>query len=276
MKIHKELNLGIPRQANAPELFLDLCDHLQQSDKIQVLTSRFIQSESKNLQPVIVMPGVLARGSRSMSMANFREVGTTNFANSLVGDVIILSQRTLTNILRTKELFLARFGSTIFFSVLAGTLFLNPRNDSEGITIKASYFILGLAYFYWTSLEALPIFFDEREIFQREFSGGSYRALSYTISSSIIYFPFLFMLALVFVSISWFLVNLPNDLFRFLFQVLLMFVVLVSGTNFSTMISVIAPDPMTGQTIGSAVFSIMFLFSGMFCLHFSINTNTIR
>lgn len=245
-KVHENLNLGRPRQANPPELFLDLSDYLVENKQIDVLFNVYKRSEK------IITNNTLDKAV------------TIHYANSLLGDIFILSQRALTNIIRTKELFLTRLGSTVFFSVLAATLFLHPEATSQGLTVKASYFVLSLAYFFWTSLEALPIFFEEREIFQREYSGGSYRALAYAVSSSIVYYPFLFVIGLSYTAISWWLVNLPNDIEIFLFQILLIFVVLIAGSTFATMISVLAPDAMTGQTLGSAAFSVMFLFSGKF------------
>ena len=103
-----------------------------------------------------------------------------------------------------------------------------------------------LAYCYWTSLEALPIFLNEREIFQREFSRGAYRGISYALASTFVYFPFLFAIAITFTSISYWLVGFPNDVNIYFFQVLMSFVALIVGHSFSTMISVLTPDPMTG------------------------------
>lgn len=50
----------------------------------------------------------------------------------------------------------------------------------------------------------------------------------------------------------------------FFFNVLTVFTVLVTGTSFATMFSVLVPNPMVGQTAGSGLFSVMFLFSGFF------------
>jgi hypothetical protein len=257
-KMHDQLNLGKPRLANAPELFLDMSDLLLGTNQIGELTKLFHQDDTNNM---INSPSHTLVRSKSSINGKIDRANIT-YANSILGEVYILSKRALSNIFRTKELFLMRLASTIFFATLLGTLFLYPKHDDLGITMQASYFVLSLAYFFWQSLEALPIFYDEREIFQREFSGGSYRALSYTISSSIVYFPFLLVIAFVYTVISWWLLNLPDDTSRFLFQILVIFIVLVAGSTFATMLSVIVPDAMTGQTVGSALFAIMFLFSG--------------
>lgn len=135
----------------------------------------------------------------------------------------------------------------MFFGVQMGTLFLFTNQNAQGLQYRAAYFAFTLAFYYWTSLEALPIFLAEREIFQREFSRGAYRAAAYTISSSVVYFPFLFALGLVYTAISWWLVGLPNQASAFFFQVLVVWIVTVAGHTFSTMISVLVPDPMAGK-----------------------------
>lgn len=65
----------------------------------------------------------------------------------------------------------------------------------------------GLALFLFTSLEALPIFMEERSIYTREHSRGAYRVLSYSLTNFLIYLPVCLTLAVVFTSISYFMVS---------------------------------------------------------------------
>ena len=137
--------------------------------------------------------------------------GSANYANNFFSEVLILSSRSLMNIMRTPELFFARLGASVGFGVMLGTLFLfSDSQTAEGLQHRLSYFVFTCAFYYYTSLEALPIFLAEREIFQREFSRGAYRAASYTIASSIVTFPFMAVVATVFTIVTWWLVGLPN------------------------------------------------------------------
>lgn len=65
----------------------------------------------------------------------------------------------------------------------------------------------GLALFLFTSLEALPIFMEERSIYTREHSRGAYRVLSYSLTNFLIYLPVCLTLSVVFTSISYFMVR---------------------------------------------------------------------
>ena len=66
---------------------------------------------------------------------------------------------------------------------------------------------IGLALFLFTSLEALPIFMEERSIYTREHSRGAYRVLSYVLTNFLIYLPVCLTLSVVFTSISYFMVR---------------------------------------------------------------------
>lgn len=65
-------------------------------------------------------------------------------------------------------------------------------------------------------------------------------------------------------SIGWWIIGLPNYAGIFFFFIFVVFATLLAGNTFATMISTLVPNPMMGQTAGSALFSVMFLFSGFF------------
>ncbi|CAI9269055.1 unnamed protein product [Lactuca saligna] len=87
---------------------------------------------------------------------------TDGFANSRFFEAVILTHRFWKNISRTKELFAYR---TLQMLV---------------------------------SVEALPVFLQEREILMKETSCGSYRVSSYAIANGLVYLPFLLILAVLF------------------------------------------------------------------------------
>jgi ATP-binding cassette subfamily G (WHITE) protein 2 len=245
-EICKESKIDITVATNPPELFLDICETMENENRIDLLTEKY---------------------ALNVTTDDTTEVATDiniPYANNAFVDFLILSHRALTNIMRTQELFFARLFSAITFGVMIGTLYLFEPETVKGVNHQVAYFVFTCAFFYWTSLEALPIFNAERETFQREFSSGAYRAGAYTVSTIFVFIPFYLIIAIVYGSISYFLVGFPYRPDTFFFHLLTLFTVLVTGSTFSTMFSTLIPDPMTAQSIGSALFAVMFLFSGFF------------
>lgn len=64
-----------------------------------------------------------------------------------------------------------------------------------------------MALFLFTSLEALPIFLEERSIYTREHSRGAYRVISYMLCNFLIYVPVCLVMSVAFTSISYFMVS---------------------------------------------------------------------
>lgn len=252
-KLYADAELGEVPVENPPELFLDLCQELATADKLHLATDQYRTGKTTELESHV-----------STLEEDAGPVIISHYANTVVGDTLILSERALTNVQRTPELFFARMGASLFFAVQIGTLFLFTANDTKGLNFRVAYFLFTIAFYNWTSLEALPIFMAEREIFQREFSRGAYRAIAYTIASNVVYWPFFLLLATIYCCVSYWLIGLPNYADVFFFFLFTVFTILVSANAFATMVSVLVKDPMTGQTAGSGAFSAMMLFSGIF------------
>jgi ABC-type multidrug transport system ATPase subunit len=240
-------------QANLPETFLDLSDSLIAQHRIEIMTEKYENKE------------ISGKDSKLFSGSNHEAHDKAfNYANNYFSEVFILIHRNVTNILRTKELFVGRLFATIFFGVLISTLFYNTKNTMDGLNHRLAYFVFVIAFYYWTSLEALPIFFNIKEIYQREFSSGAYRALSFVTADILVQMPFHLFLSVLFTCITWWIVALPNFAANVFMNILIVFTILTTGNTFATLISVLAPDPMTGQTMGSGLFSVMFMMSGFF------------
>ncbi|CAN0213729.1 unnamed protein product, partial [Hapterophycus canaliculatus] len=147
------------------------------------------------------------------------------------------------NVVRTPELAVVRIVMCSVVALVLGSLFWMTEADEPGLGERASYFAFGLALFLFTSLEALPIFLEERSIYTREHSRGAYRVLSYSLCNFLIYIPVCLFMSVVFTSISYFMIDLPPT--GFAFQVLSIFMVLLEGNAFATFVSGVAPDPLT-------------------------------
>jgi hypothetical protein len=219
-----------------------------------------------------------AFAEKEVSTVSLRTTKQSNadYANDSFTEFGVLFHRAMVNVWRQPELFLFRIVFFIIFGILLSTLFLDTKPDAQGISNRVSYLVFPIAGIFYTSLEALPIFLTEREVFKREFSGGAYRASSYTVrlcvtytsflfyvchfllllllllflqlASQLVHWPFQFIIAVLIVVITWWTINMPDYASLYVFAVLINFTVLVAGHAFTTMVSTMVPSAMAGAS----------------------------
>eukprot|EP00904_Undaria_pinnatifida_P012369 jgi/Undpi1/8262/HiC_scaffold_25.g10732.m1 len=245
-----------PAFSNIGEYFLEVVDEYEAANNVKALSDHYAQA--------LRMRAPSAAHENSTSS----DVASHDFANPAVKEIGILLRRQWLNVLRTPELAVIRVAMCSVVALVLGSLFWQSDVDEEGLGKRSAYFAFGLALFLFTSLEALPIFLEERSIYTREHSRGAYRVLSYSLCNFIIYLPVCLTMSVVFTAISYFMIDLPPT--GFVFQILATFMVLLEGNAFATAVSAIAPDPLTGNSAGTALLAFMFLFSGFFISYSSI------
>lgn len=149
-----------------------------------------------------------------------------------------------------------------------GSLFFDVEYNAAGLQQRQSFFAFALALLLFTSTEALPIFLDERQIYIRESSRGAYRTSSYVLANAVVFVPFLFALALIFGTISYFMVGLTKEAGGFFMFITVLFLTLAVANSYVIFWGGFVPNFIAGNTIVTATTAFMFLFSGFFIPRF--------
>ncbi|KAL6840514.1 hypothetical protein ACP4OV_030324 [Aristida adscensionis] len=183
------------------------------------------------------------------------------FANSYVGEVLVLMRRNFTNIWRTPELFLSRLMVLVVMGFLMATMFTKPKDDAQGITNRLSFFIFTVCVFFFSSNDAVPAFIQERFIFIRETSHNAYRASAYVVAGLITYLPFLLLQSATYAAIVWFALSLHG---QFLYFLVMLYASLLSTNSFVVFISSVVPNFILGYAAVIAFTALFFLFCGYF------------
>nr|XP_043618882.1 ABC transporter G family member 10-like [Erigeron canadensis] len=184
------------------------------------------------------------------------------YANSPFTEVMILSQRFCYNIFRSKELFVAKMILAMLVGVLLGTIF-NKINRFQMQT-QIGFFAFHLTFLLYSSSEALPIFLQERRILMRDTSIGAYRVSSYTLANTLVFIPFLLIVALLYATPIYWLVGLRNNLDGFLYFSLVVWLVLLMSNSFVACLSALVPNFIMGISLVGGLMGSFFLFSGYF------------
>ncbi|KFK39940.1 hypothetical protein AALP_AA3G309600 [Arabis alpina] len=189
---------------------------------------------------------------------------TRDFANSRLEETMILTHRFSKNIFRTKELFACRTVQMLGSGIVLGLIFHNLKDDIKGARERVGLFAFILTFLLTSTIEALPIFLQEREILMKETSSGSYRVSSYAIANGLVYLPFLLILAILFSIPVYWLVGLNPNFMAFLHFLLLIWLILYTANSVVVCFSALVPNFIVGNSVISGVMGSFFLFSGYF------------
>ncbi|GFY91297.1 ABC-2 type transporter family protein [Actinidia rufa] len=188
----------------------------------------------------------------------------SDFANSRLGETLILTHRFSKNIFRTKELFACRTLQMLVAGLILGSIFYDLKDDLAGAEERVGLFAFILTFLLTSTIEALPIFLQEREILMKETSSGSYRVSSYAVANGLVYLPFLLILAFLFSVPLYWLVGLNQSFTAFLHFLLLIWLILYTANSVVVCFSALVPNFIVGNSVISGVMGSFFLFSGYF------------
>ncbi|XP_057976949.1 ABC transporter G family member 5 [Malania oleifera] len=189
---------------------------------------------------------------------------SSDFANSRFRETVILTHRFSKNIFRAKELFAFRTLQMLIAGLVLGSIFYGLKDDLVGAEERVGLFAFVLTFLLSTTIEALPIFLQEREILTKETSCGSYRVSSYAIANGVVYLPFSLILAVLFSMPLYWLVGLNRSYAAFMHFLLLIWLILYTANSIVVCFSALVPNFIVGNSVISGVMGSYFLFSGYF------------
>ncbi|CAK8579001.1 unnamed protein product [Lathyrus sativus] len=277
------MGLELPLHVNVVEFAIDSIDTIQRQQQCQVETEmpRLLQGtmQQKKVADNEQQPGESKIGKFTLQqlfqqskvidedIVNNKGTGmdfSYDFANSRLRETMILTHRFSKNIFRTRELFACRTIQMLISGLVLGSIFCNLKDDLKGTEEKVGLFAFILTFLLSSSIEALPIFLQEREILMKETSCGSYRVSSYAIANGLVYLPFLLILAILFTVPLYWLVGLNTNFTAFLHFLLLIWLILYTANSVVVCFSALVPNFIVGNSVINGVIGSFFLFSGYF------------
>mmetsp|Transcript_49342 Transcript_49342/g.119671 ORF Transcript_49342/g.119671 Transcript_49342/m.119671 type:complete len:308 (+) Transcript_49342:1733-2656(+) len=205
------------------------------------------------------------------------ELGITLTEHHLAGDyddsppgiptqLKMLFTRELKNIARDTASIGARFGLTIFLSLLIGLIFRDvgatdptvPQNLNSSFGALIMVLMMGM---FGTAQPALLAFPEERPVFLREYSTNHYSVFSYFLSRLSMEMFVTGLQVLVQVLISYFLINFQSGFAIFWANC---YALAMSSTALAVLLGCSVEDPKLGQEMLPLLFVPQMLFAGFF------------
>ncbi|CAI9268951.1 unnamed protein product [Lactuca saligna] len=179
-------------------------------------------------------------------------------------EILILCTRFWKTIYRTKQLFLARTMQAVVGGLGLGSVYVKVENNENGIAERLGLFAFSLSFLLSSTVEALPIYLQERRVLMKEASRGAYKTSSYMIANTIVFLPFLFIIGLLFSIPVYWLVGLDPSATAFAFFVFVVWLIVLMASSLVLFLSAVSPDFISGNSLISTVLGAFFLFSGYF------------
>lgn len=179
-------------------------------------------------------------------------------------EIMALCSRFWKIIYRTKQLLLARTMQALVGGFGLGSVYVRVRKDEAGVAERLGLFAFSLSFLLSSTVEALPIYLQERRVLMKEASREAYRISSYLIANTIVFLPFLFVVSLLFAIPVYWIVGLNPSIEAFVFFIFVVWLIVLMASSLVLFLSAISPDFISGNSLICTVLGAFFLFSGYF------------
>uniref|UniRef100_A0A2N9FME2 ABC transporter domain-containing protein n=1 Tax=Fagus sylvatica TaxID=28930 RepID=A0A2N9FME2_FAGSY len=259
----KRVSIGVDMIHDPPILLLDEptsgLDSTSALQVIELLSSIAKEKEEEQYSYLMFPEGQIGRVQQHKDSS---QKGTCYF--SILFEIMFLCSRFWKIIYRTKQLFLARTMQAIVGGFGLGSVYLKLRKDEGGVAERLGLFAFSLSFLLSSTVEALPIYLQERSVLMKESSRGAYRISSYLIANTIVFLPFLFVVALLFAVPIYWLVGLNSSITAFAFFTFIVWLIVLMASSLVLFLSAVSPDFISGNSLICTVLGAFFLFSGYF------------
>lgn len=134
-----------------------------------------------------------------------------------------------------------RIAMYLGLAILMGTVFLRLSTSQSSIQPFINAIFFGSAFMSFMAVAYVPAFLEDRATFAKERANGLCGPLAFTISNFLIGLPYLFLIALLFSLVTYFLTDFHSTPHSFFLWVLWLFLDLVAAESLVVLVSSIFP-----------------------------------
>ncbi|KAH0124376.1 putative ABC transporter, partial [Aureobasidium melanogenum] len=127
-------------------------------------------------------------------------------------------------------------------AIMMGTVWLRLSTIQKDIQSFVNALFFGSAFLSFMAVAYVPAFLEDRAIFVKERANGLYGPLSFVVSNFFIGLPFLFLISILFASVTYWLINFRPDADAFFIHVMWLFLDLVAAESLVVLVSSLFPN----------------------------------
>jgi ABC-type multidrug transport system permease subunit len=239
------LGYEMPLEINPAEYLLDLIntDFVREGDDSKARTAHIHEawSSSNNAQ------AIKADLETALAEANNPEKAGPDISrikvekqNPLVIPLVLL-HRSWIKSYRDVVAYGIRIAMYLGLAILMGTTFLRLNTSQNDIQPFINAIFFGSAFMSFMAVAYVPAFLEDRATFAKERANGLCGPLAFTVSNFIIGLPYLFLIALIFSVVEYWLSNFRPNANAFFIWVLWLFLDLIAAESLIVLVSSIFP-----------------------------------
>ncbi|KAK9964059.1 hypothetical protein ABG768_005264 [Culter alburnus] len=195
-----------------------------------------------------------------------------SYATPFYYQLLLVSGRTVRNILRNPQTSYAQLFLNIFFGILVGLIYYQiPHTLPEALQNRTGAFFFLVINMVFGNLSAVELFISERVLFIHENSSGFYRTSVYFLSKVFAdLIPNRILPVFIFSAIPYFMMGLKPDVEAFFLYCLTMSMVSLSAVSLAFLVSASVGSFAMANILIALPFVFMMVFGG-----FLVNLNSM-
>lgn len=188
-------------------------------------------------------------------------------------ELVALSAREMKKTVRDKATLGARFGSTIFLTLIFGLVFfrVGSTDETESTLVERDAYdmqshmgavtMLGISGMFGAAQPLLLTFASERPVFMREYAGNYYGSAPYFLSKTMVELPLILLQALVQWLTAYWLMAIQGNFFVLVFST---FLISASAASTALLVACLVADAKQAMEAAPGLFVPQILFAGFF------------
>ncbi|KAM3548370.1 hypothetical protein MY1884_009210 [Beauveria asiatica] len=229
------IGYSIPPETNAAEFYLDLINtDLDKDGEICARTDKICEAWATSRQRVDLDTSVSKARQLQQVSSPLKSEKPAAWMTPLV-----LLQRSWIKSYRDVIAYGIRIAMYLGLAILMGTVFLRLKTEQQYIQPYINAIFFGGAFMSFMAVAYVPAFLEDLSTFKQERANGLVGPLGFLVANFLIGLPFLFLIALLFSIVEYWLSNFRPGGSAFLTWVLWLFLDLVAAESLVVLVSCI-------------------------------------
>ncbi|KAF1733659.1 ABC transporter G family member 15 [Beauveria bassiana] len=229
------IGYSIPPETNAAEFYLDLINtDLDKDGEICARTDKICKAWAASRQRVDLDTSVSKARQLQQVSSPLKPEKPAAWMTPLV-----LLQRSWIKSYRDVIAYGIRIAMYLGLAILMGTVFLRLKTEQQYIQPYINALFFGGAFMSFMAVAYVPAFLEDLSTFKQERANGLVGPLGFLVANFLIGLPFLFLIALLFSAVEYWLSNFRPSASAFFTWVLWLFLDLVAAESLVVLVSCI-------------------------------------